>query len=204
MERFTMRFLPKLFVVGVALVVCSAASAQSSKYEGIGRAATPEEVAKWDYSINPVTMQELPPGKGSAKDGATVFAAKCAVCHGPTGHEGGVLGPRIVGPKGTRGGIQAWPYPSTIWDFINRAMPRFNEGTLTHDQVYAVTAFLLNQAGIIKDDEVLNATTMKEIQMPNRNNFVPADLQAIGDFKARGCRLGHCPGPDPAAAPKGK
>ncbi len=200
----TMRSLPKFFVVAVALVACSTAWAQAVKYEGIGRPATPEETAKWDFSINPVTMEELPPGKGTAKDGAPVFASKCAVCHGPTGNEGGVLGPRIVGPKGSRGGIQAWPYTSTIWDFINRAMPRFNEGTLTHDQVYALTAFLLNQGGIISDDFVLDRNTMKEVQMPNRNGFVPADLQAIGDFKARGCRLGHCPGPDPAAAPKAK
>lgn len=83
-------------------------------------------------------------------------------------------------------------------------MPRFNEGTLTHDQVYSLTAFLLNQAGIISDDFVLDANTMKEVKMPNRDGFVPADLQAIGDFKARGCRLGHCPGPDPSATPKTK
>ena len=145
MGRYTMRFLPKIFVVGVALVACATLSAQSAKYEGIGKPATPDEIAKLDYSINPITMQELPPGKGTAKEGAPVYAAKCAVCHGPTGQESGVLGPRIVGPKGTRGGIQAWPFTSTIWDFINRAMPRFNEGTLTHDQVYSLTAFLLNQ-----------------------------------------------------------
>lgn len=200
MGRYTMRSFPKFLVLGVALVACVTVSAQSAKYEGIGKPATPEEIAKLDYSINPITMQELPPGKGTAKEGAPVYAAKCAVCHGPTGQESGVLGPRIVGAKGTRGGIQAWPYTSTIWDFINRAMPRFNEGTLTHDQVYSLTAFLLNQAGIISDDFVLDANTMKEVKMPNREGFVPADLQAIGDFKARGCRLGHCPGPDPAAA----
>ena len=190
MGRYTMRFLPRIFVVGVALVACATVSAQSSKYEGIGTPATPEEIAKLDYSINPITMQELPPGKGTAKEGAPVYAAKCAVCHGPTGQESGVLGPRIVGPKGTRGGIQAWPFTSTIWDFINRAMPRFNEGASPRmiKGLLSLTAFLLNQAGIISDDFVLDANTMKEVKMPNRDGFVPADLQAIGDFKARGCR----------------
>lgn len=106
MGRYTMRFLPRIFVVGVALVACATVSAQSSKYEGIGTPATPEEIAKLDYSINPITMQELPPGKGTAKEGAPVFAAKCAVCHGPTGQESGVLGPRIVGAKGTRAGFK--------------------------------------------------------------------------------------------------
>jgi hypothetical protein len=111
-----------------------------------------------------------------------------------------VLGYRIVGPKGTRGGIQTLPFTSTIWDFINRAMPRFNEGTLTHDEVYALTAYLLFRAGIIKEDDVMDAKSLPEVQMPNRNGFVPSKLEDIGNFKKRACRLGHCPGPDPTAA----
>ena len=198
----TMR-LSRLFVVAVALAASSTAWAQSAKYEGVGRPATDDEIKALDISIGPAG-KEYPPGQGTAKQGAPVYATKCSVCHGPTGEEGGVLGPRIVGKVGTRGGIQAWPFPTTIFDFIQRAMPRFAEGTLTHDQVYALTAFLLNRAGIIKEDDVMNANTMRELQMPNRNGFVPSDLAAIGDFKARGCRLGHCPGPDPAAAPKAK
>jgi S-disulfanyl-L-cysteine oxidoreductase SoxD len=197
-----MRFY-KLFVMAVALAACSAASAQSAKYEGVGRAATPEEIKALDISIGPAG-KEYPPGHGTAKEGAPVFAAKCAICHGSTGEEGGVLGPRIVGKVGTRGGIQAWPYPTTIFDFIQRAMPRFNEGTLKSDQIYALTAFLLNRAGIIKEDDEMNPNTMRELHMPNRNGYVPADLAAIGDFKARGCHNGHCPGPDPAAAPATK
>jgi len=195
--------LSRLFVVAVALAASSTAWAQSAKYEGVGRPATDDEIKALDISIGPAG-KEYPPGQGTAKQGAPVYATKCSVCHGPTGEEGGVLGPRIVGKVGTRSGIQAWPFPTTIFDFIQRAMPRFAEGTLTHDQVYALTAFLLNRAGIIKEDDVMNANTMRELQMPNRNGFVPSDLAAIGDFKARGCRLGHCPGPDPAAAPKAK
>jgi mono/diheme cytochrome c family protein len=192
--------LSNLFVVALALAACTTASAQKANPDDFGRPATPEEIAKLDFSINPVTAAELPSGKGTAKEGALIFAAKCAVCHGPTGHEGGVLGNPIVGPKGTRGGIQALPFTSTIWDFINRAMPRFNEGTLTHDQVYALTAVLLFRAGIIKEDDVMDAKSLPKVQMPNRYGFVPSDLAEIGNSEKRACRLGHCPGPDPAAA----
>lgn len=191
-----MRF-PSILVVAVALATCTTAWAQKPNPADFGKPATPEEIAKIDISINPVTGEELPPGKGTAKEGAPLFAAKCAVCHGPTGHEGGVLGNPIVGPKGTRGGIQAVPFASTIWDFIDRAMPRFNEGTLTHDQVYELTAFLLNRAGIIGEDDVMDAKSLTKLQMPNRNGFVPSDLAEIGNFEKRGCVLGHCPGPDP-------
>ena len=189
--------LSNLLVVGVLLAASSTAWAQKPDPKDFGKPATPEEIAKLDFSINPVTGAELPPGHGTAKEGAPLFAAKCAVCHGPTGHEGGVLGNPIVGPKGSRGGIQAVPFASTIWDFINRAMPRFNEGTLTHDQVYSLTAFLLYKAEIIGEDDVMDAKTLPKLQMPNRNGFVPSDLKAIGDFEKRGCTLGHCPGPDP-------
>jgi S-disulfanyl-L-cysteine oxidoreductase SoxD len=192
--------LSNLFVVAVALAACATASAQKANPDDFGRPATPEEIAKLDFSINPVTGAELPPGKGTAKQGAPIFAAKCAVCHGPTGHEGGVLGNPIVGPAGTRGGIQAVPFTSTIWDFINRAMPRFNEGTLTHDQVYSLTALLLFRAGIIKEDDVMDAKSLPKVEMPNRYGFVPSDLAEIGNFEKRACRLGHCPGPDPVTS----
>jgi S-disulfanyl-L-cysteine oxidoreductase SoxD len=192
--------LSNLFVVAAALAICTTASAQKANPNDFGRPATPEEIAKLDISINPVTGAELPPGKGTAKEGAPIFGAKCAVCHGPTGHEGGVLGNPIVGPIGTRGGIQALPFTSTIWDFINRSMPRFNEGTLKPDQVYALTAFLLFRAGIIKEDDVMDAKSLPKVQMPNRYGFVPSDLAEIGNFEKRACRLGHCPGPDPVAA----
>jgi S-disulfanyl-L-cysteine oxidoreductase SoxD len=191
--------LYKPFIIVVALAACSTGWAQKGKTDDFGRPPTPEEIQALDISISP-TGKELPPGKGTAKEGAKIYASKCAVCHGPTGHEGGVLANGIVGPKGTRGGIQTLPFTSTIWDFINRAMPRFNEGTLTHDQVYGLTAFLLFRAGIIKEDDVMDAKSLPAVQMPNRNGFVPSDLAEIGNFDKRQCRLGHCPGPEPASA----
>jgi mono/diheme cytochrome c family protein len=191
--------LSKLFVLAVALVACSAASAQKAKPDDFGRTPTEDEIKALDISIGP-SGKELPPGKGTAKEGDPIYASKCAVCHGPTGTEGGVLGYRIVGPKGTRGGIQGLPFTSTIWDFINRAMPRFNEGTLTHNEVNALTAYLLFRAGIIKEDDVMDAKSLTEVQMPNRYGYVPSNLEDIGNMKKRACRLGHCPGPDPAAS----
>src|SRR5579863_10448578 len=143
MGRFTMR-LSNLFVGVVALVACAAAAAQTTPYQNVGRPATPEEIQAWDISVGPAG-KELPPGKGTAKEGAPLFAARCAVCHGLTLVEAGPLGPALVAKKGgeIRRTITAWPFATSIWDFINRAMPRFNEGTLKPDQVYALTAFLL-------------------------------------------------------------
>jgi hypothetical protein len=114
----------------------------------------------------------------------------------------GALGPALVARKrgNIRGTIAAWPYATTIWDFINRTMPRFNEGPLKPDQVYALTALLLYRSEIIKEDDVMDAKAVRELQMPNRNGFVPSNLADIGNVKERACSLGHCPGPDPASA----
>ena len=171
--------LSNLLAVAVLLAACSTAWAQKPNPNDFGRPATPEDIAKLDFSINPVTGAELPPGHGTAKEGAPIFAAKCAGCHGPTGHEGGVLGNPIVGPKGTRGGIQAIPFTSTIWDFINRAMPPWPlEKNLTPDDIYALTAFLLYKNGIIKETDVMNKNSLLEVQMPNRNGFYPVPPQS--------------------------
>ena len=188
----------KLFVLVVVLAGCSAAAAQTGKIENVGRTPTPEEVQAWDISVGP-KGKELPPGRGTAKQGAPIYASKCAVCHGPTGNEVGPLGPRIVGKNLENGTTAAWPFATTIWDFINRAMPRYHEGTLTHDQVYAVTALLLYRDGIIKEDDVMDAKSVPAVKMPNRDGYVPS-FEDLAAKKERNCQLGHCPGPDPAAA----
>jgi mono/diheme cytochrome c family protein len=187
------------FVLVVVLAGCSAVAAQTAKIENVGRTPTAEEVQAWDISINPVTGKELPPGKGTAKQGVPVYASKCAVCHGPTGNEVGPLGPRIVGTHMENGTTAAWPFASTIWDFINRAMPRYHEGTLTHDQVYALTALLLYRDGVIKEDDVMDAKSVVAVKMPNRDGYVPS-FEDLATKKERICHLGHCPGPDPTAA----
>ena len=193
--------LSSLFVVGVTLLACAAASAQTTPFQNVGRPATAEEIQVWDISVSPAG-KELPAGNGTAKEGAPIYTAKCAMCHGQTMGAAGPLGPALVAKKGgnLRGTIASWPYATTIWDFINRAMPRFNEGTLKPDQVYALTALLLYRSGIIKEDDIMDAKSVTELQMPYRNAYVPSDLGEISNLKKRACRLGHCPGPDPTAA----
>jgi mono/diheme cytochrome c family protein len=188
-----------LLVFVAALGACAAAAAQTTTYQNVGRTPTEEEIRGWDISVGP-EGKELPPGRGTAKEGALLYTSKCAECHGATGEAAGPLGPRLVGTKeNARGTVTAWPFPTTIWDFINRAMPRYQEGTLKTNEVYALTALLLYRSGIIKQDDVMDATSLPKIQMPNRNGYVPSRLEDIHDIRKRGCRLGHCPGP--AVAP---
>jgi len=183
----------------VALVAaCTAASAQTPNYKNVGRAATPEEIRSWDGAVGP-SGNGLPRGSGTAKDGAGIFSIRCAVCHGPAG-EGTPMAPHLVGGKGTLKSPQPvltvgsyWPFATTLYDYISKAMPRGQEGTLQPDQTYALTAFLLYKNDIIKETDVIDASTLPKVQMPNRNGFVPPRLADIHDIRKRGCRLGHCP-----------
>jgi S-disulfanyl-L-cysteine oxidoreductase SoxD len=186
---------------GVLLLLGGAAMAQTPDYKNVGRTPTKQEIEAWDISVGP-DGKGLPPGHGTAKDGAPIFAAKCAVCHGDQG-QGGKIGPRVVGgiadtetlaslrPVRSVGGY--WPYATSVWDFIRRAMPRDQSGTLTPTEVYALTAFILYKSNIIKEDDVLDAKTLPKVQMPNRNGFVPANFADIPDEKKRGCTQGICP-----------
>ncbi len=188
----------KLFLIALVFVGCAAASAQTAKYDGVGKSATPEEIHARDITVLP-SGHGLPPGKGTAKDGAAIYITRCAMCHGATGKEGGPLAPKLVGDTPhERGPMTSWPFATTVWDYINRAMPRYQEGSLKPDQVYAVTAFLLYRSGIIKEDDVMDAKSLPEVQMPNRNGWVPARLEDLADLKKRAGRNGQYPGPDPA------
>jgi hypothetical protein len=86
-----------------------------------------------------------------------------------------------------------WPFATTVWDYINRAMPRYQGGSLTPDEVYALTAFILYRGGVVKQADVLDAETLPKIQMPNRNGFVPPNFDDLIDDRKRGCRQGVCP-----------
>jgi cytochrome c5 len=198
-----MRF-NNLLVLAVGLAACAAAAAQTSKYENVGKTATPEEIRAQDITILP-SGHGLPPGHGTAKEGAPIYAAQCATCHGATGKEGGPLAPKLIGDTSyERGPMTSWPFATTVWDYINRAMPRYQERTLTPDQIYAVTAFLLYRSGIIKEDTVMDAKSLPKIQMPNRDGWVPSRLEDIPDLKKRAGRNGQYPGPDPDDVPKAK
>ena len=195
-----MRF-SRFFITGIVLLAANAALAQTPTYKNVGRAPTKEEIQAWDISAGP-DGKGLPAGQGTAKEGAPIFAAKCAVCHGANA-EGAKIGPRLTGGKAeietfttlkpvrTLGAY--WPYATTVWDYINRAMPRNNGGTLTPNEVYALTAFVLAKSSIIKEDDVMDAKTLPKVEMPNRNGFVPARFSDIPDEKKRGCKQGVCP-----------
>jgi len=162
-----MRLVNRSLII-VAATVCFSAWAQGPSY-GLGRAPSTEEVKAWDTAVGP-EGKELPPGKGTAAEGAKIFSARgCSWCHGPNGEEG--PGPRLVG-----GGIAGWAFATTIWDYINRAMPLNGEGNLKPDEVYNLTAFLLHRNGIIKEGDVVDAASLPNVQMPNRNRYVPPPI----------------------------
>lgn len=176
--RSLSNFLITVMVSGASV----GALAQKPSTYNLGRTPSEEEIRAWDIAIGPAG-KELPPGSGTAKEGAKIYAQRCAQCHGPTGTEKNPTGfPRnpLVGGKGTIGTIHEvktigseWPYATTIWDFINRAMPPNQEGSLSADDVYALTAFLLYRNDIIGESDVIDAKSLPKIQMPNRNGFVP-------------------------------
>lgn len=172
----------RLLLPVVILGVCHAGWAQSPTY-GVGKTPSAEEIRAWDIAIGP-TGKELPPGRGTAKEGAQIFAQKCAACHGATGSEGPA--PMLIkrqNPAANPGpclnpcirdaNVMAVhsPYATTIWDYINRGMPFKQEGTLKPDEVYALTAFILYKNGVIQEDEVLDAQSLPQVKMPNRDGY---------------------------------
>ncbi len=158
-----------------ALLACGAAALAAQTY-GIGRPATADEVAAWDVTIGP-DGRGLPAGSGTAKDGAQVYEVRCKECHGPQGAGGEQAA--LVGkpeqlaqtpPLKTVGSY--WPYATTLFDYTRRAMPFKQPGTLSADQVYAVTAYILHLNGLVAQDEVLDRERLPLVAMPNRDGFV--------------------------------
>ncbi|HYL35683.1 MAG TPA: c-type cytochrome [Bryobacteraceae bacterium] len=176
---------PRLLLVIAILGICPAAWTQSPSY-GLGRTPSAEEIRAWDISISP-TGKELPPGHGTAKEGAALYVRKgCSGCHGASGYSGGHA-PTLVKRKDAQptpsepclapcvndSNVMAIhsPYAPTIWDYINRGMPIGKEGTLTPNEVYALTAFLLYKNDVIKEDEVMDQQSLPKVKMPNRDGF---------------------------------
>jgi cytochrome c len=143
---------------------------------GVGRPPTPAQLQAIDIEITP-DGQGLPRGSGTAAAGKAVYASRCETCHGPTGTEGpqeAIAGGRgsltTARPQKTVGSY--WPYATTLWDYIRRAMPFDHPGTITTDQIYAVTAYVLYLNGIVGEQDVIDQASLPKIQMPNRNGFV--------------------------------
>jgi len=175
-----MRCSPLKLLVPV-IVLAAPALAQSQPRFNIGTPLSQDEIKSFDRMIGP-EGKELPPGHGTPKEGAATFAKRCQVCHGVNG-EGGVVRRLVVGSpdnphrgnfkESEKSALAYYPYASVVWDYINRAMPASNPGSLTPNEVYQVVAFLFYRNGIIKENDVLDEKTLPKIEMPNRHGFVP-------------------------------
>jgi S-disulfanyl-L-cysteine oxidoreductase SoxD len=176
-------FTSKRIVTGVAAAALLAACATQmtgsqapSQGPNLGRAASADEIAAWDISIPPGGAG-LPAGSGSVKQGAAIYVAKCQACHGPNGAgkpadalAGGIGTLASDNPVRTVGSY--WPYATTLFDYVRRAMPANAPMSLTPDEVYAVSAYILNLNDIVAADAVMNAQTLPQVKMPNRAGFV--------------------------------
>ena len=175
-------FTYRSMVAGVAVAVLAACATTDSGSPApttgprLGRVATPQEVAAWDISIPP-SGAGLPAGSGTAKQGEAVYVAQCQACHGPKGVGkpadplvGGVGSLATAKPVRTVGSF--WPYATTLFDYTRRAMPPTKPLSLSGDEVYAVTAYLLYLNGIIGEIAEMNAKTLPQVKMPNRDGFI--------------------------------
>jgi S-disulfanyl-L-cysteine oxidoreductase SoxD len=159
------------------------AALAASKRLGIGREAKPEEIAGWDIAIRP-DGKGLPAGKGTVKQGEPLYIERCAACHGEFGESAGRW-PILMGGAGslaTHDPVKSigsyWPYASTVMDYIRRSMPFGNAQSLTNDELYAITAYVLYLNDIIKDEGFeLNAETFKAIKLPNQQHFIEDDRE---------------------------
>ena len=163
------------FAVAPALVLAGPVLAQQGPK--LGQPITAEDLATWNISIGPDGVG-LPSGSGTVQQGEVIFAAKCQVCHNEKG--AGTPNDRLVGGQGTLAGDKPavkttgsyWPYATTMFDYIRRAMPLTAPKSLTNDEVYGVVAYLLNLNGIIAQDTAMNAQTLPKVTMPNQDGFV--------------------------------
>ena len=164
-----------LAVAACMLALCAGACPAHAESPHLGRPINQADLAEWDINVLP-DGQNLPPGHGTAADGAKIFAEKCALCHGENGRGGHAA--RLVGgpPKASLDGGKTianyWPYATTLFDFIRRAMPFTEPRSLSDDEVYALVAFLLAENKLIEENEEINAKTLPKVRMPNRDNFI--------------------------------
>lgn len=164
-------------LVLAAFGILAGSAAAEPQRVGFGRPATPQELGAEDIDVR-ADGAGLPPGQGSVEQGAALFASTCAACHGERGEKPVIPALRLIGGRGTLatpGAVQTvgsyWPYATTLFDYIRRAMPFQAPQSLTADQVYAVTAYLLRLNDIVPEGTVLDAATLPKVQMPNRNGF---------------------------------
>jgi hypothetical protein len=161
-----------------AAIAMASSTVLADESPNLGRVATPEEIAAYDIDASP-DGSGLPPGSGTAKQGEAVYADKCLGCHGPKGLNGPVM--QLVGGGGTIG-VEGkplktvgsfWPYATSVFAYTRRSMPFYNAKSLSNDELYAATAYVLYINGIIGENDVMDAKTLPKVQMPNRDGFYP-------------------------------
>jgi len=164
--------------VGTVMIAAATATAAEPGYFGYGTRPTPEQLAGWDIDVRGDDGTGLPPGQGSVQRGGKIYAEQCAACHGTFG-EGEGRFPKLAGGAGTLRDDRPdptvgsyWPFAPTLWDYINRAMPFPAPHSLAADDVYALTAYILNLNEIVAGDFVADRETLPKVKMPNHDNFI--------------------------------
>lgn len=177
------------FAMTFGLGVLAAPAFAQTDYENLGKHLSEEELAGWNIDVL-TDGQGLPPGEGTVAEGKLLYQTQCLACHGAN-LEGGALGPALVGGEGslttdkpvkTIGSY--WPYATTIFDYIRRAMPFQTPKSLSNEEVYGVTAYLLHKNNILPETATVGAENLASIKMPNRNNFY---IDNRPDVKAAQC-----------------
>jgi hypothetical protein len=175
----------KIFLLPVAVSLAFGSSLAFGEGPNLGMPLSPADIAPWDIDIEP-DGTGLPPGSGTSDQGASIFAENCSGCHGDGGRgakttqSGAPAAPPVVSDR-TINGIDDttttianyWPYATTLFDYIRRAMPWTSPRSLTDEQVYALTAYILAQNKLIDEKLTIDAQTLPKVQMPNRNGFIP-------------------------------
>lgn len=182
----------------LALLMAMAGSSSAAERLGLGQPLSDAQLARWNIDVD-AQGRGLPAGRGSVAQGQRIYAQTCAACHGDKGQ--GNPADALVGGQGSLATAKPlktigsfWPYATTVFDFINRAMPYNAPKSLSADEVYAVTAYLLHLNGIVPANTVLDAASLPQVRMPNRDGF-------IGDTRPDTSNVAcqHCP--PPASAP---
>jgi mono/diheme cytochrome c family protein len=181
-------------MLGSILVGLLASSAHAHEF---GRPATPDEIKLWDIDVRP-DGTGLPEGSGTAVRGKEVYQQNCVSCHGPNG-QGGIKD-RLAGGQGTLASDKPiktvgsfWPYATTLFDYIRRAMPYPAPGLLGVDDTYAVVAYILNLNGVLPDDAKLDRESLPQVRMPNRDGFIPDAVFKVDDERQAPRRRGTAP-----------
>jgi mono/diheme cytochrome c family protein len=188
---FNSRSVCLMLFGAVIFAVSGIAEAAQTGHFGYGQQATPDQIAGWDIDVRGDDGAGLPPGRGTIERGAEVFADECAACHGTFG-EGAGRFPKLVGGAGTLRNDRPeltvgsyWPFAPTLWDYINRAMPMATPHTLSADDVYALTAYILNLNDLVPNEFVADRDSLPKVRMPNRGNFIWTDPRP--DTAAKAC-----------------